>query len=256
MSNLVVMPNFKDYSTKPDPLFVTNSRILWEVWCKKYNHEFLVIEEPVCSFDAVCPQMQKMWVMDILDDNGFKYDQVLMVDHDTYPTPTCSDVFNLSNQEFAATLDNGFGPQLNRLIRIFKDHYFKEDTFVKWDTYWNSGFIIFNSKHKLLFKNTQEWFFKNREEFYKYDKCTGLNDQTILNFILSDMKYKLVMLPRSYNVLDFHMERFLIPSYTDELGRYIDQEQNILDCINVFHIGNGQIRDQASEYLKKKIWKL
>lgn len=250
------MPNFKENPEKDDALFIKNSKILWEHWCEKYNIDFLTIEEPICPFKDLCPQMQKMWVMEILDKNNIEYDQILAVDHDTYPTPSCPNVFNMSNGEFAAALDNGFGPQINRLIRLFKDNFFKNNKFVSWDTYFNSGFIIYNKKHKEVFKQTQEWFTKNKEEFFVLDKCRGLNDQTILNFVLSDMGYKLVILPRSYNVLDFHMERFLIQSYTDELGRYIDREQNILDCINVFHIGNGQIRDQASEYLKQVIWKL
>ena len=256
MKNLVVMPNFKEYSTKEDALYVKNSKVIWEIWCKKYEHEFLVIEEPVCSFETIVPQMQKMWVMDILDDNKIEYDQILMIDHDTYPTPRCPDVFKMTDREFSATLDNGFGPQLNRLMNLFRDNYFKNNKFVTWDTYFNSGFIIYNKKHKELFKKTQEWYFKYKEEFFVLDKCRGLNDQTILNFILSDMGFKLNILPRSFNVLDFHMQRFLMPSYTDELGRFIDQERNILECINVFHIGDGQIRDQGSEYLKKVIWKI
>lgn len=256
MNNLVVMPNFKEYSTKEDTLAIKNSKFLWEVWCKKYGHDFLVIEEPVCSFETVVPQQQKMYVMDILDNSGIEYDQILEVDHDTYPTPTCPDVFKITNNEFSAALDNGFGPQLNRLMILFRDNWFKNNTFVRWDTYFNSGFIIYNKSHREVFKRTQEWYFKYRKEFAVVNKADDLNDQTIINYILSDMGFKLNILPRSYNVLDFHMERFLMPSYIDELGRPLDRDKNILDCINVFHITNGQIRDQASEYLKKVIWKL
>jgi hypothetical protein len=256
MSNIVVMPNFKEYSTKEDTIGIKNSKLLWEVWCKKYGHDFLVLEEPVCSYEAVCPQMQKMWVMDILEENGIDFDQILEVDHDTYPTPSCPDVFKLSGNEFSAALDNGFGPQLNRLMILFRDNWFKNDKFVTWDTYFNSGFIIYNKNHKELFKKTQEWYFKYRKEFAVVNKADDLNDQTILNFVLADMGYKLNILPRSYNVLDLHMERFFIPSYTDELGRYLDRDRNIIDCINVFHITNWGIRDQGSEYLKKVLWKL
>jgi len=256
MNNIVVMPNFKDYSTKEDTLAIKNSKLLWQTWCKKYNHDFLSIEDPICSFDTVVPQMQKMWVMDILDDNGIEYDQILEVDHDTYPTPNCTDVFTLSNREFSAALDNGFGPQLNRLMIIFRENFFKNDKFVSWDTYFNSGFIIYNKKHKEVFKKTQEFYMNHRKDFAVLNKADDLNDQTILNFVLADMGFKLNVLPRSFNVLDLHMERFFIPSYVDELGRSIDRDRNILDCINVFHITNGRIRDEASEYLKKVIWKL
>lgn len=250
------MPNFKEYSTKPDTIAIANSKILWSEWCKKHSHEFMVLEEPVCSYETVCPQMQKMWVMDILDDNEITYDQLLVIDHDTYPIPTCPDVFQMSNGEFSAALDNGFGPQLNRQMIIFREHFFPNNTFVTWDTYFNSGFIIYSKKHKEVFKAVQKFYFDHRKDFAVHNKADDLNDQTPINYILSEMGFKLNILPRSFNVLDFHMERFLIPSYVDELGRPLNRERNIMDCINVFHITNGQIRDQASEYLKKVIWKL
>jgi len=255
MKNIVVMPNFKEPSTKEDALFIKNSKILWTEWCKKFGYDLVIIEEPICPFNKLCPQMQKMWVMEILDDNGIEYDQILAVDHDTYPIPNCPDVFQMTNGEFTAALDNGFGPQLNRQMIIFREHYFPNDKFVTWDTYFNSGFIIYSKKHKEVFKRTQKFYFDNIKEFEIINK-DGMNDQTPINYILADMGFKLTVLPRSFNVLDFHMERFLIPTYVDERGREVNREKNIIDCINVFHIGNGHIRDAASEYLMKIIWKL
>lgn len=250
------MPNFKENKDQADDLSVHNSKILWRAWCEKNGCKFLSVETPVAPFNQIVPQMQKMWIQDILDNSNIDYELVLEVDRDTYPMPNCGDLFKISNGEFSAALDNGFGPQLNRLMRIFRQHWFKNDAFVTWDTYFNSGILIFGKKHKDVFKKTQEFYFKYKQEFAIANKADDLNDQTILNFVLADVGVKLNILPRSYNVLDLHMERFLINSYTDELGRQINREENILDCINIFHITNGSIRNQASEYFKKEIWKL
>jgi hypothetical protein len=254
--NLVVMPNFKENPNQPDDLSVANSKLLWHAWCQKNGHAFIAIDSPIAKFSEIVPQMQKMWVQDIIDNSGIEYGLMLEVDRDTYPMPNCGNLFEISKGEFSAALDNGFGPQLNRLMRIFRQHWFKNDKFVTWDTYFNSGIMVFGKHHREVFKKTQEFYFKNKQEFAVANKADDLNDQTIINFVLADMGVKLNVLPRSYNVLDLHMERFLINSYTDELGRDIIREENILDCINIFHVTNGSIRNQASEYFKKEIWKL
>lgn len=254
--NIVVMPNFKENPDQPDDLSVTNSKLLWRAWCKKNGCNFLSIETPIAPFKDVVPQMQKMWTQDIVDNSGIDYDLMLMVDRDTYPMPNCGNLFEISKGEFSAALDNGFGPQLNRLMRIFRQQWFKNDKFVTWDTYFNSGIVVFGKNHREVFKKTQEFYFKNKQEFAIVNKADDLNDQTILNFVLADMGVKLNILPRSYNVLDLHMERFLINSYVDELGRSINREENILDCVNIFHVTNGQIRIPASELFKKELWKL
>lgn len=257
MKNIVVMPNFKDYLPKEDKVSVKNSRIIWEAWCKKFNYELLVIEEPICSYDTIRVEMQKMWVMDILESNDVEYDQVLVVDYDTYPMPNCPDVFQMTDHKFSAALDNGFGPQLSRSMIMYRDHWFPHITFkmLNWDNYLNGGILIYNKEHKILFKTIQQWF---NDNFKSVDIINNdmENSQTIMNFLIVDLKIPVSILPRSFNVLDFHMERFLIAPYKDDRGRMIDRERNILECVNIFHITNGQIRDQASQYLKEVIWKL
>ena len=255
--NLVVVPNFKDDPNREDRVFVKNSIFLWEQWCKKFDHNFLVIEEPVCDFDSLRVEMQKMWIMDILDHNEVNYDQVLVVDYDTYPIPNCPDIFEVAGGEFGAALDNGFGPQLNRSMTMYREHWFPHITtqMLNWDNYLNGGLLVYNKKHKVLFKAIQDFYYKHFKEVDIVNKDME-NSQTIMNYLLIDLGIKIKVLPRSFNVLDFHMERFLMNSYLDDRGRLVDRDKNIMDCINVFHITNGSIRDQASEYLKFAIWKL
>lgn len=252
--NIIVMPDFKQDINQPEPDFVKFCKIGWKKWCEKNNCEFFIIDTPIANFDYIVPQMQKMWSMDIIDKNGIEYDQMAIVDHDTIPTKNCKNFFELTNGKFTAVLDNGFGPQLNRLVRLFKDHFYKEDEFVTWDTYFNSGFIIVNKSHSEVFKKTQEFYFKNKNEFAIHNKADDLNDQTILNFELSKSNMGLNLLPRSYNVLAWHAQNFFY-DYTDELGRKIDSVVNINDSINIFHLcGDLNFRNQSSHFVINKIW--
>lgn len=246
------MPNFKEANSE-EKQFVKNCKYSWQKFCQKYDIEFLEITDPITSFNNIPPQAQKMWVYDILEYNNIAYDQAALVDYDSFALPHCPNFFDLSDRKFCAVPDNGFGPQLNRLIRLFKDAWYKNSP-VNWDNYFNSGFFIFNKDHYNVFKTSIEFYNENRTQFAQLNKSDDLNDQTIFNFVLHDLGHELKLFPRSYNVLDWHCKNFFY-NYIDEKGREINAEQNIRDCINIFHLtGDYEFRDSASNFLIQKFF--
>jgi hypothetical protein len=247
--NIVLMPAFSE--NKVYQPFYYNSVKSWKIWCEKNNLSFYVVDEPVFNFSDIPPQAQKLWVYEILENSQIDFDQVAIVDYDTFVMPDCPNFFNFSNSEFCAVPDNGFGPQINRLIRLFRTAWFTNSK-ISWDNYFNSGFFIFNKSHKEVFKKSIEFYSKERTKFAILNKADDLNDQTVLNFILEDCGFSLNILPRSYNVLDWHCKNFFA-SYIDELGREINPSVNIRDCINIFHLtGDASFRNQASDFLVKE----
>jgi hypothetical protein len=248
MKNIIVMPNFQEDLTKTQQPFIDNCRKSWMHWCKKNNCNFLEIERPIISFDQIPPQAQKMWVYDILEHNEIEFDQAAVVDYDTFVLPDCPNFFETSDRKFCAVPDNGFGPGINRIVRLFKDAWYP-DSPVVWDNYFNSGFFVFNKTHKQLFTSCIEFYFKNKEQFAILNGADDLNDQTIFNFILHELGYELNILPRSYNVLDWHCGNFFT-RYTNEEGKYIDSTIHIKDCVNIFHLtGGNEFRNSASSFL-------
>jgi len=248
MKNIIVMPNFREDLTSIQQPFIDNCRKSWMQWCKINNCNFLEIEQPITRFDHIPPQAQKMWVYDILEFNEIEFDQAAVVDYDTFVLPNCPNFFETSGRKFCAAPDNGFGPQINRLIQLFKNAWYPNSP-VTWDNYFNSGFFVFNKDHKNLFTECIEFYTKNKSEFAVLNKADDLNDQTIFNFVLHDLGHELNILPRSYNVLDWHGKNFF-SNYVDEKGREINAANNIKDCINIFHLtGDYEFRNAASDFL-------
>jgi hypothetical protein len=253
MKNLIVMPNFQEDLTKMQQPFIDNCRRSWMSWCDANNCNFLEIDHPITSFNHIPPQAQKMWVYNILEHNEIEFDQAAVVDYDTFVLPNCANFFEMSNRKFCAVTDNGFGPQINRLIRLFKKAWYPNSP-VTWDNYFNSGFFIFNKDHKNLFTECIEFYSKNKDEFATLNKSDDLNDQTIFNFVLHDLGHELNLLPRSYNVLDWHCKNFF-SNYIDEKGREINSVDNINECINIFHLtGDYEFRNSASNFLLKAFY--
>lgn len=228
--------------------FYYNCKKSWEAWCKKHGHEFYVITEGVAPFNQIPPQAQKMWVYDILENTGIDFDQAAVVDYDTFVMPDCPDFFEMSEHKWCAVCDNGFGPQINRLVSLFRNAWFPNSK-VHWDNYWNSGWFIFNKDHKKVFKGCIDFYFKNKAEFAVLNKADDLNDQTIFNFVVEDCGVELKLFPRSYNVLDWHCKNFFM-NYVDELGREINAIKGIRESINIFHFcGSPEFRNQVSQFL-------
>lgn len=254
MKNIVVMPNINEGESFEKP-FITNCKTAWKNWCQKNNCKFIELTIPIANFKDIPPQMQKMWTMDILINNEIEFDQIAQVDYDTFPLPHCPNFFEQTNNNFAAVLDNGFGPQINRSIRMCKNNWF-DGINVNWDTYFNSGFIVYNKSHLPVFKEIQNFYFTKKDEWCRVNCSPNLtDDQTLLNFELRKQKFDITFLGRSYNVLDWHCRNFFA-NYVDELGREINAVLNISDSVNIFHItGDVDFRNGATEFLINNFYK-
>lgn len=251
MKNVVVIPNFKKDGTD-DPPFVTNCALSWQSWCEKHDTQFFMLEEKIHPFEEMPPQMQKMYTFRSLKESGVEFDQIAQVDYDTFILPHCPNFFDLTNHEFGAGLDAGFGPQLNRSIQMCKRNWFP-DSKIAWDTYFNSGFIVYNEKHTKAFSDVLEFYATQRTKWMEVNRSPDLtDDQTLLNFFLEKNGFKVSYFPRSYNVLD-PWNRYFMYDATDELGRYINNVQTIKECVNVFHFcGDTNYRNQVTGFLKER----
>ena len=96
MKNIIFMVAFKkDGQLKKEYQYSIDS---WRYFCKKYNAELLLMEDPVVDISQMNIIWQRYFLFDILDANEINYDQVLMVDADTIVHPDCPNFFNETDQ--------------------------------------------------------------------------------------------------------------------------------------------------------------
>ena len=118
----------------------------WDWWCKKNNVELMIFDEPLADINFMNPIWQKWWVMDILDNSGTEYNQIATIDIDTMVRWDCPNFFELTNNEFSCVLDESNVGWVHQSIGIYQK-FFPNVKF-DWTTYFNSGFLIYNKKHK------------------------------------------------------------------------------------------------------------
>jgi len=143
------------------------------------------------------PQWYKMYILDILEANEIEYNQVLYVDADTIIHPNAPNIFEISDNKFCAVRNFGCMDWVCRSLENYSKLLF-EDFMFPYYKYFNSGVMVFNKKHKKLFKSMQE-FYQEQHERIKHvqDNYHVGNDQPVLNFFVNRD------IPKDYKVLDY-----------------------------------------------------
>ena len=169
----------------------------WENYARRWGCEVFVLDQPLMDIEWMKPNWFKMYILDILDANGVDYDQVLYVDYDTIVTPNAPNIFELTDHKFAAVRNFGDMDWVCRSIENYSKFVFDGFTFPYYN-YFNSGVMVFNKKHKDLFKGLQEFYQTNRDKliWMQNTYCVG-NDQPVFNFFVNQY------IPADYKVLGY-----------------------------------------------------
>ena len=157
----------------------------WEHYSNKIGADLFILDEPLGDFTYMKPQWYKMYILDILDKNKVKYDQVLYVDADTIIHPNAPNIFDYTENKFCAVKNYGCMDWVNRSIENYSKHIFEGFMFPFYK-YFNSGLMVFNKKHKKLFKDIQKFYEERVDDLLQVQNtlCVG-NDQPVLNFFVN-----------------------------------------------------------------------
>ena len=76
--NIVFIPWIKDESRPTRSLPYRYSIASWKKWCKKNDCELVIMDKLLCPIDEMKITWQRYYVLEILENSGIDYDQVLM----------------------------------------------------------------------------------------------------------------------------------------------------------------------------------
>ena len=128
----------------------------WKKWADLYDHEVLVWDEALYTWDQMTIPWQRYHLFKILEQNNIDYGQVLMVDCDTIINPNTPNFFEMTDYKYSAVLDNGCWEWTGRSLRHYKDLF---DNFtVERGLYFNGGFQIVNESHKEFFDEVLDFY--------------------------------------------------------------------------------------------------
>ena len=174
----------------------------WESWANKHNVDVVVNDQLIHKYDYMKPTWQRYYVLEILENSGIDYDQVLLIDADTMPHPDCPNFFELTEHKYAVTPFFGTMDWLLRSIENHAKFVFNDQLLPFWD-YFNGGFQIVNRKHRDILSNIIKWYIANRDLAVDISTKFGTGtDQTFVNYLVRGFGAEVKMLSPKFNSQD------------------------------------------------------
>jgi len=213
MKNIVFIPNIDLGNGRSDNYSYCIKS--WKYWCDKNDCELLLLEDLLVPVEQMKITWQRYYVFDILDNNKFSYDQVLVVDADTIVHPDCPNFFNETDGKYAAVMNDGDYEWVNKSISQYGVKFFGKDSFPTW------RFQIFNESHKEYLKGLIDWYNENITDLNQVFGKWNSTDQTCINFYREEQNLPMTILPPCYNLQDISRKNLMYwhPQHwwTDEL---------------------------------------
>ena len=173
----------------------------WKHFCKKYDHELLIMDAPVVDPNYMGVIWQRYFLFDILDSNEIDYDQILIVDADTIIHPDSPDIFELTDHKYCLVHDDGDFDWILRSMENYQHHLFQDQPIFNCFEYYNSGFQVINKTHREFFNTMREFYSQNSNTIQWCQKTYGVGtDQTPLNYLLRQENVDVKALSYKFNM--------------------------------------------------------
>jgi predicted O-methyltransferase YrrM len=162
------------------------TRKSWEYWCKRNDCIFVPFTKPVeQDLFKFRPNWQKIiFLFDELDRLDIQYDQICLADSTCMIRWDAPNFFELTKRRFTGWRDTDNMRWIYDSIKGYKDFFdgFEFDQ----SKYINSGFIIFNEKHRKLIEGLKKLYLDNIDAFINLqDKIVKKGtEQTPFNYWL------------------------------------------------------------------------
>ena len=207
--NIVFIPWIKDESRSTRSLPYKYSVASWKRWCNKNNCDLVIMDEPICPVSQMKITWQRWYVLDILENSGIDYDQVLMVDADTIVHPDCPNFFEMTEHKLCGAQFDGSWDWVLRGLENYSKYMF-DGYMMPWHRYFDCGFIIVNENHRQLFQDIVNFYFTNQDNLIKLQE-TFFNgtDQTPVNILVHKHNVDLKLLPYEFNMNDMNRKEIL-----------------------------------------------
>ena len=205
MKNIVFIPSVQGSDPKRNAEVSYDLSIAsWKQWSDKNNCELFVMKELIHDYEEMKITWQRYYALQLLENAGVEYDQVLMVDGDTLVHPDCPNFFDMTEHKYAGVHNYGSMDWVLRSMENYSHYFFSGKMFPYYE-YINGGFQIFNKSHKEFLDEVIKFYFMHKDNLLEIqNKLYCGTDQTPVNFLLREHNIDIKLLPYEFNMQDMH----------------------------------------------------
>lgn len=176
------------------------TRQSWEHYCERHGADFYVIDEP--QLENTSPHWFRYWIFDLKPG----YDRYMYIDTDIMAKWDAPNIFDecADTKHIYAVRDNSGLSWIWEGLKSYESMF--PDTNVEWDTYFNSGMLVFSKEHEQLIQDFKQFYIDNSDiiEEYRLRIRKGF-DQTIFNYFTTWYGQSVRLISEKWNL--FHMIR-------------------------------------------------
>ena len=181
----MVIPKDKNLDKFGGWEWMTYTKSAWKYWCSKNNCELVIYDKPSIDDTTKFRITVQRWfdVFNFLEEKNVKYNQIAIVDASSIPKWDCPNFFDITDNKFTVGLENDNLGWVYQSIRGYEDFFngYKLDI----GKYFNSGFVIFNDKHRNLFDKFKKVYMERLEDILKVKHSVKRGTcQTPLNYVV------------------------------------------------------------------------
>ena len=209
IKNVVVIPIVVPKNQKLDKFggweWMNYSKKAWQYWCDKYGHELVIYDKTAIDDTFKFRITIQRWfdVFNFLEEKNIKYNQIAIMDAKNMPKWDCPDFFKLTDNKFTVTLENDNLGWIYEAVEGYKDIFNNYQLDI--NKYFNSGFVIFNEKHRHIFDKFKEKYMDDVDDFLHLQKTVRRGTcQTPLNYVVQMSGIDVNYLPLPYRLSHLH----------------------------------------------------
>ena len=186
--------------------FADYSKKTWEYWCEKNGVDFHCVTEHDDKYGY--PIWNKLNVTDVCKD----YDKVGIVDCDTMIKWDAPNIFDEVTDGVYGVQDVGNLRWIDNSIKT-RQHFFNHT--MDLEKYINAGVVWLDKKSLSVYKHLQDFYFEHQEELDSWTKGGG-KEQTLFNFHLQSLNYKVNVIPPIWNLVSMHKTEMFSHNWQDD----------------------------------------
>ena len=180
----------------------------WKKWCEKNNAELFLLKDLLTDHQQMRITWQRYYALELLENEGVDYDQVLMIDADSIVHPDCPNFFELTDRKYCGVHANGSYDWVCRSIENYSKHLFNGQEIPFWE-YIMGGWQIFNKSHKEFHKKLINFYLENSEKIIELQNYHVGTDQPVINFLKYNYDLDFKILPYEFSMADMTRKEIL-----------------------------------------------
>jgi hypothetical protein len=225
------------------------SLLTWKYYANKYNLDIFILDQPLCDTELMRPTWQRWYVYDLLESNGYKFEdigQIALIDIDTMVKWDAPNIFEVAGDYYSGVNDDISLEWINNSIDGYRFHFPQfQNVDLDWTNYINNGILVLPTNGREFCKIVIDFYNNNIDKLrdLQHNSLKKGTDQTPINFLAKQFFPEIKYLSKKYNMSQLIMTHAMAPSILDGQPIFIKHGY-------IWHF-NGIPREQRNTYMKQ-----